>query len=122
MAGAARGQKDELREWLERIDSLLGRLGLIVNPKTAIYPTRLGVPFLGYRVWAEHRRVLRANVVAGRRRLRLAAGLVAQGRLPVQSALDGLKSWFAHLAHADSYQLRRQLLREARPLLGGCEC
>lgn len=48
--------------------------------------------------------------------------LVCRGQLGGESALDSLRSWFAHLVHADTYHLRRALWSEARPILGGFIC
>ena len=33
-----------------------------------------------------------------------------------------LRSWFAHLGHADTYRLRLKLWREAKPVLGEFVC
>jgi retron-type reverse transcriptase len=111
--------KAQLRVWLKEIERLLANLGLVLNPKTAIMPTRLGVPFLGYRVWADHRRVLRPGVVRGRRRMRWQLELVKTGALAGVEAVNRLRSWFTHLKHADTYQLRKQLWGEARSVLEG---
>lgn len=76
------------------------------------------MPFLGYRVWADHRRVLRPNVVAGRRKMRVHAKMVGRGRMNGYRAVESLRSWFAHLAHADTYGLRKSLWREVKITLG----
>lgn len=109
--------KAQLQAWLNEIKRLLANLGLVLNPKTCITPTRLGVPFLGYRVWAGHRRVLRPGLVRGRRRMRWQLDLVESGAMVGTEAVHRLRSWFAHLRHADTYQLRKRLWGEARGVL-----
>jgi len=109
--------KEQLRDWLAAIGRLLDGLGLVLNPKTQIVRAADGVPFLGYRVWADHRQVLRANVVAGRRRLREQLRMMQEGEMDGAVAVASLRSWFAHLGHADTYALRRALWQEARPVL-----
>ena len=109
--------KDQLRAWLAEIERLLDGLGLVLNPKTQIVRAADGVPFLGYRVWADHRQVLRANVIRGRRRMRQQLIAVQHDELAGRQAVVSLRSWFAHLRHADSYRLRLALWREARSVL-----
>jgi len=110
--------KAELDAWLDEICKLLDGMGLVLNPKTRIVTAKAGVPFLGYRVWADHRRVLRPNVVAGRRKMRVHAKMVGRGRMNGYRAVESLRSWFAHLAHADTYGLRKSLWREVKITLG----
>jgi retron-type reverse transcriptase len=114
--------KEELRLWLGEIQRLLDNLGLVLNPTTRILNTAVGVPFLGYRVWPHHRRVLRANLVAGRRRMRRQLVDIDRGVVTGHSVIDSLRSWFAHLGHADTHRLRLSLWREARPSLRGYIC
>lgn len=116
------GSKQELQGWLLEIQRLLANLGLVLNPKTRILTAKEGVPFLGYRVWPTHRRALRGNLVRGRRRLRDHLRAVDAGEMEGAAAVDSLRSWFAHLAHADTFRLRVSLWREARPILGRFIC
>ncbi len=109
--------KDTASRWLHGIQKLLDQTGLVLNPKTRIMPSAQGVPFLGYRIWADHRRVLRDNVVSGHRRMRRDIKNVRAGELDGSVAVDSLRSWFAHLAHADTYSLRKSLWNEARSTL-----
>ena len=109
--------KGQLRCWLAEISRLLAGTGLVLNPKTQIVRAADGAPFLGYRVWADHRQVLRANVVRGRRRMRRQFADMRRGELTGSQVVESLRSWFAHLRHADSYRLRLALWHEARPVL-----
>lgn len=111
--------KEQLWTWLREIRALLDGVGLVLNPKTRILRAQDGVPFLGFRVWPTHRRLLRSNLVAGRRRLRWMLEDVRRGDLPGEDAVASLRSWFAHLAHADTDALRRSLWREAKGVLRG---
>ncbi len=114
--------KRELQMWLGEIERLSAGIGLVINPKTQIVRAKDGVPFLGFRVWHDHRKVLRENVTRGRRRLRAQLRQVAAGAKSKQVALDELRSWFAHLEHGDTYRLRQSLWQIARPTLGGHLC
>jgi retron-type reverse transcriptase len=111
-----------VKDWEESLRGLIAEMGLVVNPKTCAFPVRIGVPFLGHKVWPGHRRILRPNVVAGRRRMRGLMAAVERGELSGEKVVESLRSWFQHLSHADSYRLRVALWREAKPFLGGYTC
>jgi len=110
--------KGYLRDLLVEIERYLGSIYLVLNPKSGVFPASNGVPFLGYIVYADHRRVLGENVRRGRRRLRRQARAVVRGRMPYDLFVRGGRAWFAHLEHADTYHLRRSIRREARKELG----
>ena len=114
--------KNTVQGWLDDLSGLISEMGLMLNPKTRIFPTRTGVPFLGHKLWWDHRRILRPNVTAGRRRMRKLLFLVRRGDLDGRVAVNSLRSWFAHLSHADTHKLRASLWREAKPILGGSVC
>jgi hypothetical protein len=110
--------KEELWEHLARLDDFLGSIGLLLNPKTTIAPTAQGVPFLGLRVFPDHRRVLRPNVVRGRRRMRGSLRALGRGDVQREHVSASMTSWLAHLGHADTYRLRAALAAEYEPYLG----
>lgn len=114
--------RETVRAWRTNLESYVKEMGLVVNPKTRIFPAKTGIPFLGHRIWHSHRRVLRPNVVAGRRRMRATISAVQTGAMPGKLAVDCLRSWFAHLGHADTYRLRVKLWREAKSTLGEFVC
>lgn len=111
--------KSRLREWLCKIRRLSTEIGLAINPKTQIIKATDGIPFLGLRVWPDHRKVLRENITRGRRRLRAQLDDIEGGRVSPEDVLDSMRSWFAHLAHADTYGLRREIWKIASPALAG---
>jgi retron-type reverse transcriptase len=115
-------KQNVVKGWEDNLRSFIEEMGLVTNPKTCVFPTRIGVPFLGHKVWCGHRRILRPNVVAGRRRMRGLMAAVEREELPGGKAIESLRSWFQHLSHADSYRLRVALWREAKPILGGFLC
>ena len=109
--------KETVQGWNSALAKLIAEMGLVINPKTRTFATRTGVPFLGHMVWADHRRILRPNVVGGRRRMRRVMERAGAGEVSVQKAEERLRSWFAHLSHADTHGLRRQLADEASAIL-----
>lgn len=90
------------------------RLRLLLHPhKCQVYPTRTGVPFLGFRHFASHRRLKRPSVVRFRRRLRTYQRDYATGHMSLAQAGERIRSWCAHAAHGSTRRLRSQILRQA---------
>jgi hypothetical protein len=81
--------------------------------KCQVYPTKAGVPFLGFRHFADHRRLKREGVVRFRRRLRIMQRDYAAGQVSRDKIGERIQSWCAHAAHGNTYRLRNQLLRHA---------
>ena len=115
-------EKARLRDWCARIETFLAGIGLVLNPKTIIAPTSGGVPFLGFLVFADHRRVLRANVVRGRRHMRAICRSMEHGQMAPEEGALRIQSWFAHLSHGDTYQLRNRLAEESAAYLEVTSC
>ena len=77
---------------------------------SAVYPVRTGIPFLGFVVYPEHRRLARTNGVRFARRWRRMLDRYAAGRLARGPMQDTLRAWIAHASHADTWGLRRALI------------
>ncbi len=95
--------KPTLHDLEERCREKLASLRLLLHPrKTRVYPVSEGIPFIGFRVWPTHRRLLPGSVKRARRRL-------AQLETMAE-AVPCIRAWIAHAAHGDTYGLRRTLL------------
>jgi hypothetical protein len=112
--------KPTLHHWQRDIQAFLTGLRLCMHTdRSTVYPVTVGIPFLGFRVYPDHRRLLRANGVYFERWLaaclrRYAAGQLARDRL--DAAVLG---WIAHAAHGDTWRLRRSLFsRHPIPAVG----
>jgi hypothetical protein len=94
----------------ERLEPL--RLRLHAR-KCVVLPVSAGVPFLGWRVFPDHRRLRRATGVRFQRRLRQLAAAYARGEVTLEEVRAPLASWIGHLRHGDTWGLRRRLLGAA---------
>ena len=75
-----------------------------------------GIPFLGFRVYPDHRRLKRRNGVAfARRACAMAARDYAHGELTLAEVTRRVQGWVAHAAHGETWGLRRALLRTVIP-------
>jgi hypothetical protein len=77
-----------------------------------LFPTRQGLPFLGYRVWRSHPGLAPANVFRFRRRLRLLQRQYARRQVTLDHARSRLFSWTGHARQADTQGLRGRLVAE----------
>ena len=104
-----------LQGWLGAIREFAAtRLRLHLHTtKCQVFPTRTGVPFLGFRHFGSHRRLKRPAVVRFRRRLRALQLAYSAGQISYAKASESVQSWCAHAAHGNTYRLRGQILRQA---------
>lgn len=101
-----------LHAWKAGIIAFLAqRLRLTLHEREAVVtPVTEGIPFLGFRVYPDHRRLRRRNGVAFARRLRQMAREYEQGKVDLPRVSARVQGWVAHASHADTWGLRRSLL------------
>ena len=105
--------RQTLEGMLAEVEGFLAGLRLRVHPrKSRVYRTREGLTFLGWRLLPGHTRLVRANVVAFRRRLRGMQRAYAVGSISRDEVLARVRGWTAHAAHGDTWRLRRQLFSQ----------
>lgn len=106
--GESRGDLEAVRE---TISDWLARLRLLMHPrKSVVFRVGDGVPFLGFLMFPDHRRVLRRSVVRARRRFRALAEAYADGEVTAAEVRQRVMAWLGHVGHADAWGLRRKLL------------
>ena len=95
----------------EEVGLFLQRLRLCLHErKSVVYRARDGVPFLGFLVHPEHRRLLRKSVRRAGRRLRELGGAFSDGNVGVPDVRQRVMAWLGHARHGDTWGLRRKLL------------
>jgi len=108
--------KRQLWAWKAAIVEHLAALRLTLHQRESIvYPVSNGIPFLGFRVYPDHRRLKRRNGVAFARRLRVAHRAYQAGALTQDDLRRRIKGWIAHARHGDTWRLRRSLLAAPVP-------
>lgn len=89
---------------------LAQQLRLKIHPiKSQLFETKIGASFLGFRIFADTIRVRNSNLHQGRQRLNRLQKEYAQGKIELQKIHQSIQSWFAHLKHGDTWQLRQQI-------------
>ena len=86
--------------------------------KSRVYQTSDGVPFLGFRIWPDRRRIKRENVRRMQRRLRWFRKQFVAGRMDTTEIGQRIRCWLAHAQHGDTHRLVGQVL-SASPFVRG---
>jgi RNA-directed DNA polymerase len=102
---------EELHSWRSAIIAFLANLRLTIHENSAQpRPCRVGVPFLGFQVFPDHRRLKRRKAVHARRRLKALAAQYQAGEVDEKKVKACVQSWVSHAAHGDTQGLRRAIL------------
>lgn len=109
----SKGTLHQLRQAIEEFLVLL-RL-TIHSEKSVVFPVANGIPFLGFQVFPDHRRLLKGNVRTFLRRFRIQRRAIRRGELSFQDIKPSLTSWNAHTDHGDTWRLRMKLFQQ-RPI------
>jgi retron-type reverse transcriptase len=105
----------ELGDWREQIIQFLAGLRLTAHENSAqARPTRTGVPFLGFQVFTDHRRLKRRKVVHARRRLMALSEKYKHGKVDEKNVHARVNSWISHASHGDTYRLRLAMFSKIR--------
>lgn len=113
--------KPTLHRWQQEIQTFLQSLRLTIHArKSRVYPVTAGIPFLGFIVYPDHRRLRRSAGLAFARRFRRRVQAYAAGRLSRERLHCSVQGWLGHVRHGDTYGLRRAILSaQLIPRLGG---
>ncbi|GAB4570371.1 MAG: RNA-directed DNA polymerase [Anaerolineae bacterium] len=118
-------EKAALHDWRHAIIEFLAGLRLRLHEGRAqVYPVREGIPFLGFRVYPDHRRLKRNKGVAFARRWRALVQAYAAGEIDRERLEASLQGWIAHARHGNTYGLRRAIISSVpipRRAVGGGE-
>jgi retron-type reverse transcriptase len=107
--------KQQLWEWQRAIIARLERYRLTLHPGSAHpRPTKEGFPFLGFVIYPGHRRLKPRKGFAYRRRLK---HLVQTGSTNQVAA--SICGWVNHVRYADTFGLRKALLKQLDLLAEG---
>ncbi|MEP7342188.1 MAG: RNA-directed DNA polymerase [Acidobacteriota bacterium] len=92
------------------VEKALDGLRLKIHPvKSQLFETRKGPGFVGFRILPDRTRVRADNLRRGRRRLRRHQTEFAQRKLGLGKLTECIRSWIAHLAHGQTWQLRERI-------------
>jgi RNA-directed DNA polymerase len=103
--------KPTLWRWKGEIADFSQTLRLRLHQwESTVFPVAAGIPFLGFHVYPDHRRLKRHNGVGFQRRFRSLLNTYATGTISQEQLEASVQGWLAHAAHGDTWGLRRALL------------
>ena len=105
--------KKELHWWRKEVVSFLENLRLTIHENSAQpRPAHTGVPFLGFQIFPEYRRLKRRKAVHARRRLKALAAQYRAGEIDEEKVNASVQAWIAHAEHGDTWGLRKNILSQ----------
>ena len=103
--------KQELWEWKSAILTRLESLRLTVHERSAqVLPVSAGIPWLGFVVFPEHRRLKGRKAVEATRRLTERFDAWQAGLISFAEFDASVQGWINHVRYADTWGLRRHVL------------
>ena len=106
--------KIELHDLLAKLHRFLAGYRLKLHPdKCQVFRVADGVPFLGWQVFPNHRRLRRKTGIRIQRGLRRLCGAYSAGEVDLPRVRASVMSWLGFLQHGDTWGLRRRLLAES---------
>lgn len=94
------------------VEERLARLRLTSHSGAHPRPVREGIPFLGFVVWPDRRRLKQRNGMRFRRRLRGLAHALEAGEITREAFAASLQGWANHARYGNTTGLRRAILTE----------
>jgi len=103
--------KPTLHAWRADVIEYAAGLRLTLHEERAQpRPCATGVPFLGFQVYPDHRRLKRRNIVNARRRLQALSRAYQRGEVDQARARAGVLGWINHASTGDTWGLRQAVL------------
>ncbi len=102
-----------LERYKEQISNFLKTINLELHQdKSKIIAAGKGVSLLGYRVFYHHKLLRKSNLRESKRKLYEKISLAKNGSLPCDSLLSSINGWFGYAMWANTYKLRKKLMKE----------
>jgi hypothetical protein len=104
--------KRELACWSRQIVEKLAELRLTLHEECAqVSPTSTGIPFLGFRVYPDHRLLKTRKAIRFRRKLKHLLREYFNGLLEPAKLHQTIQSWVHYVGYGDTWGLRRSVLK-----------
>lgn len=115
--------KEELRQLLAEIREWMDGLGLELNEKTAIFPLRNGIDFLGFHSYLTDtgacvQKLRQDGIDRIRARVKYWRTAYPAGEITKEKILEKFDGWDAHAAHGDTYALRQKYAEQVKEIIG----
>lgn len=105
--------KTTLWRWKASLVQRLARFRLIIHPGAHPRPVTEGIPFLGFVVYPERRRLKRRKGLHFRRRFRNKIQQYQAGEISLEQVTASVAGWVNHTRYGNTVGLRKAVLSEA---------
>jgi RNA-directed DNA polymerase len=102
--------KRQLWAWLQAIERRLAGLRLTLHPQAQVKPVGQGIPFLGFVVYPERRRLKRRKGIHFRRRLHHLVTAYADGQINLGQLEACIRGWINHVRFGNTMGLRKAVV------------
>ncbi len=115
--------KEDAVRLLDTIRKAVHDSKLELNKKTAIFPMRNGVDFLGYHTYltetgAVVQKLRKTSIQRIRKRIKRWLHDYAEGKITAEKIKSSFLAWDAHAAFGDTYALRQKYAKEVGEIIG----
>ncbi len=108
--------KRKLWQWRGAIIERLASLRLTIHPDAHPRPIEEGIPFLGFIVFPDRRRLKRRKGIYFERRLRDMIAAYRAGQVTNTKITASVKGWVNHTRYGNTVGLRKAVLRRLNTL------
>lgn len=95
--------KETIEMFLEK------KLKLQLNNKTSIKPIKLGIDFLGYKIWGTHIKLRKSTALRIRRHLKHLSKKYSKNEESFEKINSTVQSYIGLMEHCNSYSLRKKI-------------
>jgi RNA-directed DNA polymerase len=108
--------KTHLWRWRQAVIERLARLRLTIHPGTHPRPVSEGIPFLGFTIFPDRRRLKRRKGIHYQRKLKALIAACNAGHIPRDAVNASVKGWVNHARYGNTIGLRKAVLRRLTSL------
>ena len=104
-------EKATLWRWKEAVQTRLAQVRLTIHPETHPHPVTEGIPFLGFTIFPQRRRLKRRKGLHFQRKLRGLMAAHRAGEMPLARVTASVQGWVNHVRYGNTVGLRKAVLR-----------
>ncbi len=105
--------KATLGDWKQAVEERLAALRLAIHPGAQPRPVEEGIPFLGFIVFPQHRRLKSRKGLYWRRKLARLLAAYARGEVTLAEVTASVQGWVNHARFGNTTGLREAVLGNA---------
>ena len=97
-------------EWLREIVNRLMKYRLTTHAGSHPRPVTEGIPFLGFTVFPQRRRLKRRKGIYFQRKMKHLKSAFREGDIPLEKVSESVRGWVNHARYGNTVGLRKAIL------------